>query len=89
MGLSRSTFYNEPRSQPVEEARLVQRLKEIAAEWPVYGYRRVTAEVRAEGVIVNHKRVMRIERTRCAGVAAGAATGELLIEGLLSERMWV
>jgi putative transposase len=60
MGLSRSTFYTEPQSQPVEEARLVQRLKEIAAEWPVSGYRRVTAEVRAEGVIVNHKRVMRL-----------------------------
>ncbi len=60
MGLSRSTFYHEPQSQPVEEAKLVQRLKEIAAEWPAYGYRRVTAEVRAEGLIVNHKRVMRL-----------------------------
>jgi putative transposase len=62
MGVSRSTFYNEPQSQPVEEARLVQRIKEIAAEWPAYGYRRVTAEVRTESLIVNHKRVMRLMR---------------------------
>jgi putative transposase len=60
MGLSRSTFYDEPLTQPVEEARLSQRIKEITAEWPAYGYRRVTAELRAEGLIVNHKRVMRL-----------------------------
>ena len=59
MGLARSTFYDEPQAQPVEEARLIHRIREIAAEWPAYGYRRVTAELQAEGVIVNHKRVMR------------------------------
>jgi len=60
MGLARSTFYDEPKSQPVEEARLVARIQEICAEWPAYGYRRVTAELHAEGRIVNHKKVMRI-----------------------------
>jgi len=60
MGLARSTFYDEPRMQSVGEARLVQRIREIAAEWPAYGYRRVTAELQAEGLIVNHKRVMRL-----------------------------
>jgi hypothetical protein len=33
------------------------------------------------------ERGMRIERTRCAG--GGAATGVLLIGGLLLERMWI
>jgi len=60
MGLARSTFYDEPKSQPVEEARLVARIQEICAEWPAYGYRRVTAELHAEGRIVNHKKVMRL-----------------------------
>ena len=60
MGLARSTFYDEPQAQPVEEARLIQRIREIAAEWSAYGYRRVTAELQAEGIIVNHKRVMRL-----------------------------
>ena len=60
MGLARSTFYDEPEVQPVEEARLVERMREICAEWPAYGYRRVTAELHGEGRIVNHKKVMRL-----------------------------
>ncbi len=60
MGLARSTYYDEPRSQPLEEARLVARIAEICAEWPRYGYRRVTAQLHNEGLIVNHKKVMRL-----------------------------
>jgi len=60
MDLARSTFYDEPRGQPIEEARLVDRIKEICAEWPAYGYRRVTAELHAEGRVVNHKKVRRL-----------------------------
>ena len=45
MGLARSTYYDEPAGQPIAEARLVERIKEICAEWPAYGYRRVTAEL--------------------------------------------
>ena len=29
MGLARSTYYDEPEDQPIEEARLVERIKEI------------------------------------------------------------
>jgi hypothetical protein len=39
MGLARSTYYAEPASQPIEEARLVERIKENCAEWPAYGQR--------------------------------------------------
>jgi putative transposase len=59
MGLARSTFYDEPQGQLVE-AQLVERMREICAEWPAYGYRRVTAELHGEGRIVNHKKVMRL-----------------------------
>ena len=34
MGLARSTYYDEPQGQAIEEARLVERIKEICAEWP-------------------------------------------------------
>ena len=34
MEFSRSTYYEEPEAQPVAEARLVERIKEICAEWP-------------------------------------------------------
>ena len=60
MGLARSTYYAEPGNQPIEEARLVARIAGICAEWPRYGYRRVTAQLRHEGRIVNHKKVMRL-----------------------------
>ena len=60
MGLARSTFYDDPKVQLVEEARLVERMREICAEWPAYGYRRVTAELHGEGHLVNHKKVMRL-----------------------------
>ena len=60
MGLARSTYYDEPQGQLIEEARLVERIKEICAEWPSYGYRRVTAELHATGCLVNHKKVMRL-----------------------------
>jgi transposase len=43
-------------------ARLVARIHEICAEFPRYGYRRVTAQLKAEGERVNHKRVARIMR---------------------------
>ncbi len=60
MGLARSTYYSEAKSQPLEEARLVARIAEICAEWPRYGYRRVTAQLHNENLIVNRKKVMRL-----------------------------
>ena len=60
MDLARSTYYDAPTGQPIAEARLVARITEICAEWPRYGYRRVTAQLRHEGVTVNHKKVMRL-----------------------------
>ncbi len=62
MGLARSTYYSEAKSQPLEEARLVARIAEICAEWPRYGYRRVTAQLHNEDLIVNRKKVMRLMR---------------------------
>ncbi len=60
MDLARSSYYDAPTGQPIAEARLVARITEICAEWPRYGYRRMTAQLRHEGLIVNHKKVMRL-----------------------------
>ena len=32
MGLARSTFYDEPKAELVEETRLVERIREVCAE---------------------------------------------------------
>ena len=37
-------------------------IQRIATEWPCYGWRRVQAELRRRGWVVNHKRVRRIMR---------------------------
>jgi putative transposase len=60
MGLARSTYYDEIMGQPIEEVRLIARTTEICAEFPRYGYRRVAAQLREDGIVVNHKKVMRL-----------------------------
>jgi transposase-like protein len=42
--------------------RLVERVQTICAEFPRDGYRRVTAQLEADGLTVNHKRVARLMR---------------------------
>ncbi|NGX96692.1 MAG: IS3 family transposase [Candidatus Afipia apatlaquensis] len=62
MNLARSTYYDEPAGQPIGEAKVVEKIGEICAEYPRYGYRRVTAQLHRDGLAVNHKRAMRIMR---------------------------
>lgn len=61
-GLARSTYYRRPdaaRAQAVAaaDAALRARIEDITQEFPGYGYRRVTHELRRRGTLVNHKRV--------------------------------
>lgn len=63
--VSRAGFYRSlQEAQPVEEAMLVRaEIQEIAlAHRRRYGYRRITAERRRRGLLVNHKRVARLMR---------------------------
>ena len=60
VGVGRSTQrYRGHRKQP--EA-LVKRLRELAAERPRFGYRRLYVMLRREGFAINHKRVYRLYR---------------------------
>lgn len=61
MGQHRST-QRYPKRTPGDEVVLTERIIELASEYGRYGYRRVTALLRNEGWIVNHKRVERIWR---------------------------
>lgn len=61
MGLPRSTYYDAP-AIPVGEAEIVARIKAICDEFEVYGYRRVGAALRHQGVVVNGKKVRRLMR---------------------------
>ncbi len=55
LGLPRSSFYHQP--QPDANAALRVPLHDLAAHYPTYGYRRLTALLRREGWKVSHKRV--------------------------------
>ena len=37
-------------------------VQKIALQWPAYGYRRITAELRRHGFEINRKRVLRLMR---------------------------
>jgi transposase InsO family protein len=63
--VSRAGFYRSlQESQPMEEAMRVRaEMQQIAlAHRRRYGYRRITAELRRRGFLVNHKRVRRLMR---------------------------
>ena len=62
MKLARSTYYYRNRRSTDEKKVLQQRIAELSAEFPRYGYRRVTHQLRAEGLLVNHKAVAGIMR---------------------------
>ena len=57
LGLSRSSFYHAPVADHNDELRLA--LQPLVAEYPTYGYRRLTKQLQRQGWIVNHKRVQR------------------------------
>lgn len=62
MGVARSTFYDEGLAEGTATAALLERMRAIQDEFPAYGYRRITAQLRADGVPVNRKRVARLMR---------------------------
>jgi len=61
MGLQRSTFYDAP-AVPADEAAVVARVTAVCDEFEAYGYRRVGAELRHQGVVVNGKKLRRLMR---------------------------
>jgi putative transposase len=61
MGLSRSTFYDVP-TQRLGEAEIIGRMQNISDDFETYGYRRMGAELRHQGIIVNHKKIRRLMR---------------------------
>ncbi len=58
VGLPRSSYYYQPAQR--DEDDLSKAIKGLAGQWPTYGYRRITAELRRADWRVNHKRVARL-----------------------------
>lgn len=58
LGYARSSAYYQ--SKKVGDVGLRQAIQQLAGDYPIYGYRRITAMLKREGWTVNHKRVQRL-----------------------------
>ncbi|MGB6370402.1 MAG: IS3 family transposase [Atribacterota bacterium] len=58
MGIKRPTLYYKPKGK--KETDIKKKIEEISREHPYYGYRRMTAQLRRDKVMVNHKKVLKI-----------------------------
>jgi putative transposase len=64
MKLARSTYYYRPRSHAASKNTVEKRIALLCANFPRYGYRRITAQLRSDGIHVNHKAVARLMREK-------------------------
>ena len=64
LSLSRATYYRwRAGGETLDlDAELRDSIQRLALKWPAYGYRRITHELRRQGVVINHKRVLRLMR---------------------------
>lgn len=61
MELARSTYYNRPEIG-ADDTAIVQAIAAICDEFEAYGWRRVGAALRQQGIVVNHKKIRRLMR---------------------------
>jgi transposase InsO family protein len=57
---SRSSYYYQPKQRDDTEDKTA--IESVAAEWPTYGYRRVTKQLHRQEWVINKKRVQRLMR---------------------------
>jgi len=61
MGIARSTYYDRPESA-ADDTAIVEAMFAISDEFEFYGYRRVGAALRQQGLVVNYKKIRRLMR---------------------------
>ena len=64
MGIKRSIYYYESKGGRSSDIDLSDKIEEIALAYPSYGYRRITAELHRQNLMVNHKRVLKLMRSQ-------------------------
>jgi putative transposase len=60
MGLNRSTAYHRPAGESEYNLLLLRLIDQQYTETPFYGWPRMTAHLRRQGYLVNHKRIQRL-----------------------------
>ena len=61
MGIARSTYYDRPQAR-IDDTTLVGAIAGMGDELEAYGWRRVRAALRQQGITANHKRIRRLMR---------------------------
>ena len=61
MGIARSTYYDRP-TRGIDDTALVEAIAAICDEFEAYGWRRVRAALRQQGIVANHKKIRRLMR---------------------------
>jgi putative transposase len=61
MGVARSTYYDQPK-KALDDTALVEAIAGICDAFEAYGWRRVRAALRQQGVVANHKKIRRLMR---------------------------
>jgi len=59
LSVSRSSLYYQPRGPSAEEIAIKHRIDELYTQCPFYGSRKIEAQLRREGVVINRKTVQR------------------------------
>jgi len=63
LGFTRSTFYYQPKIDPSEDV-LRAEIEKLAAQYPTYGYKRITHLLLKTGYPVGYRRVARLMKKR-------------------------
>ncbi len=72
LSLSRSSLYYQPVAPSAEEVALKHRIDELYTEYPFYGSRRISVQLRREGLTTNRKAVQRhMQEMGIAGICPG------------------
>lgn len=58
--LSRSSYYYIPQGITEEELLIMRKIDRIYTDYPFYGVRKITAELKRQGYVYNHKRIWRL-----------------------------
>jgi putative transposase len=62
VNIPRSKHYYKSKKDKHKDLAVLKAIKDIALDFPSYGYRRITAALMRDDMIVNHKKVLRIMR---------------------------
>ena len=62
LSLNRSSLYYAAKPREIDEVLLMNLIREVWLKRPFYGYRRITVELKRQGMKINRKRVQRLMR---------------------------